>query len=219
MHKADSSFSTFLLPPSPPSPLLPFTYLLLATSPTTSASFYIRYLKALPLSVLSALLSRLSTRTLVVSLLYVLLPLFIVPFNPASLRPALLRHILLIYPLCFSEELECLLYARISLLNLVLQVTILLLSPFSSRYFSCHYSTLLLFLVNAPLCLLPRARTSGSPFIFLHTLGFHASVCFYIFRFPLLFIFSLFLYIYICFHTSAPFLLPLMPSFFLARDV
>lgn len=82
---------------------------------------------------------------------------FYTSFCPSSLylstlspyTSALLRHILLISSLCFSEELECLLYARISLLNLVLQVTILLLSPFSPRYFSCRYSTLLLFLVNA----------------------------------------------------------------------
>lgn len=75
------------------------------------------------------------------------------------------RHIPLIYPLCFSEELECFLYARISLLNLVHQVTILLLSPFSPRYFSCRYSTLLLFLVNA--FVFVTRRTSGtSPLFF-----------------------------------------------------
>lgn len=78
---------------------------------------------------------------------------------------AFLRHILLISSLCFSEELERLLYARISLLNLVLQVTILLLSPFSPRYFSCRYSTLLLFLVNA--FVFVTERTSGtSPLFF-----------------------------------------------------
>lgn len=169
-------FRTFIcikrIPPPPP-PLFyyvplslstSFPCLLIATLPT-SASFYIRYLKALPLSVLSALLSRLSTRTRLFR--------FYTSFYPSSLylstlspcTPAVLHHILLISPLCSSEELECLLYARISLLNLVLQVTILLLSPFSSRYFSCRYSTLLLFLVNA--FVFVTERTSGtSPLFF-----------------------------------------------------
>lgn len=63
LHKADFSFSfsTFLLL-FPLHLSLPCFCPLLFTS-LTSASFYIRYLKALPLSVLSALLSRLSTHT------------------------------------------------------------------------------------------------------------------------------------------------------------
>lgn len=67
---------------------------------------------------------------------------FYTSFCPSSLYLStlsplvpLLCHILLISPLCFSEELECLLHARISLLNLVLQVTILLLSPVFSMIF------------------------------------------------------------------------------------
>lgn len=147
MHKADSSSSTFLLRSPPLS--IPFPCLLLATSPT-SASFYIRYLKALPLSVLSTLLSRLSTRNRCFTFIRPSASLHCTfqPY-PLTLLPSFIRYILLISPLCSSEELECLLYARISLLNLVLQVTILLLSPFSPWYFSCRYSTLLLFLVNA----------------------------------------------------------------------
>lgn len=89
--------------------------------------------------------------------------LYLSTLSPYTSAPPL-RHILLISSLCFSEELECLLYARISLLNLVLQVTILLLSPFSSWYFSCRYSTLLLFLVNA--FVFVTERTSGSSPLF-----------------------------------------------------
>lgn len=137
LHKADSSSSTFLLRPlslSPPSQShslascsLPCRRLL----PSTSAIWkHFHFLFAPPPFYLG------SARVLVVSLLYVLLPLFIVPFNPVPSRTsALLCHILLISPLCFSEELECLLHARISLLNLVLQVTILLLSPVFSMIF------------------------------------------------------------------------------------
>lgn len=112
-------------------------------------------------------------------------------FQPSSPRTsALLRHMLLIYPLCFSEELEYLLHARISLLNLVLQDTILLLSPFSPRYFSCRYSTLLLFLVNA------FVFVTGTSPLFFCMLGFHSFVCFYFslpFTFYLLFYISAFI--------------------------
>lgn len=107
---------------------------LFATLPTF-ASFYIRYLKALPLSVLSPPFylgsARVGTRCF--AFIHPSAPLHCT-FQPYPLAtPVPLRHILLISPLCFAgaaeEELECLLYARISLLNLVLQVTILLLSP------------------------------------------------------------------------------------------
>lgn len=96
---------------------------------------------------------------------------FYTSFCPSSLYLStlphvLFRHIPLIYPLCFSEELECFLYARISLLNLVHQVTILLLTPFSPRYFSCRYSTLLLFLVNAFVFVTRRTSSGTSPLFF-----------------------------------------------------
>lgn len=168
-------FRTFIcikripLPPSlfycvPLSSPLPFSSCLLLATQPTSASFYIRYLKALPLSVLPAVLSRLSTRTLVVSLLYVLLPLFIIPFNPT---PCPLSPYTAYLPFVFLRGTRMLpLYARISLLNLVHQVTILLLSPFSPRYFSCRYSTLLLFLVNAFVFVTRRTSSDTSPLFF-----------------------------------------------------
>lgn len=139
---------------------------------------------------------------------------FYTSFCPSSLYLStlphvLFRHIPLIYPLCFSEELECFLYARISLLNLVHQVTILLLSPFSPRYFSCRYSTLLLFLVNAFVFV-----TRHFPFIFLHTLGFYAFVCLY-FSLP-------FTPSFICispFIYPRRFYYPLVPSLLLARAI
>lgn len=136
LHKADSS-SSFSITPSLPlsssqshsfaSCSLPCRRLL----PSTSTIWkHFHFLFSPPPFYLG------SARVLVVSLLYVLLPLFIVPFNPVPSRTsALLCHILLISPLCLSEELECLLHARISLLNLVLQVTVLLLSSVFSMIF------------------------------------------------------------------------------------
>lgn len=167
MHKADfssssSSSTTFLLlpPPSFPPVLLPpalyladVCFLLHPLSESTSTFCSLRP----SISAQHAYsLFRFYT-SFCPSLLYLsTLPLY------TSSRP---HHILLIYPLCLSEELEYLLHARISFLNLVLQVTILLLSPFSPRYFSCRYSTLLLFLVNA--FVFVTERTSGtSPLFF-----------------------------------------------------
>lgn len=131
LHKADSSSSTFLLRPLSLSPPLsiPFPCLLLATLPT-SASFYIRYLKALPLSVLSsALLSRLSTRTRCFA--------FIRPFAPlhCTFQPCPLSHLCPPLPHTAYLPFVFLRGTRISLLNLVLQVTILLLSPVFSMIF------------------------------------------------------------------------------------
>lgn len=113
LHKADLSYSTFLLVPAVPHLRPPNDSF--RSLPETSASFLPAIQKHSHFLFCLAVLPRLSARVLIVSPLCVLLPLFIAPFNPSL-------HILLIYPLCFSKKLKCLLHTRISLfsaLNLV----------------------------------------------------------------------------------------------------
>lgn len=163
LHKVDSSSSTFLLRPFSPSPShslascsVPCQRLL----PSTSAIWkHFHFLFSPPFYLGSA-------RVLACFA-------FIRPstslhctFQPYPLAPlASFVHTAYLPFMFLRGTRECLLCARISLLNLVLQVTILLLSPFSPWYFSCRYSTLLLFLVNT--FVFVTERTSGtSPLFF-----------------------------------------------------
>lgn len=149
LHKAHSSF-TFLLRPRRPAPLSPCLDVCFLLHPLSEST-----------STFCSLCPSISAQHALFR--------FYTSFCPSSLYLSTLSIPLHLRPpsphtayLLFVFLRGCLLHARISLLNLVLQVTILLLSP---RYFSCRYSTLLLFLVNA--FVFVTERTSGtSPLFF-----------------------------------------------------